>query len=220
MKNKKTILAGFLVLMILIPSINALSIKANDEKCCFLGTIYGGVGWVTGGYSGAVIPFASIEIEGVRKKLCNFIGRYMFTGLQLDRTYKVIADAPGYESDSCSVTLTQDAPCEEVYIFLRKNDEKYERTSEINTKSFIGDIIQIIIGKIRNPRIMEAGSNKLLIFFAEKVFLIGFTFSYDGAKSITQWIYSEEVKLGLRTNGPDFRGLITNNFILGRQKHF
>ena len=220
MINKKILLAGSLVILLLIPSISALSIDKNDENCCFLGTIYGGVGWVTGGYSGAVIPFASIEIEGFRQKHCNIIGGYMFIGLPLDRTYTVIADAPGYESDSVSVTLTQDDQCEEVYIYLEKNDEKDEEQTGTSPKNFIGSIIQIIIGKINNPRIERCGSNKILVFHAEKVFLMGGTPTYEGYKSITQWIYDQEVILGIKTHNPDFRGLITKNFIFGRQKYW
>ena len=83
--------------------------------------------------------------------------------------------------------------------------------------SFLRDTIFLIIGKISNPCIDETGSNKLLIFTAEEVLVIGLSYSYDGASSITQWIYQETVTLGWETNGPDFRGIITSSKIIGRQ---
>jgi len=218
-KRKLIFICLTLVMILIMPSITAFSMNSNSNDCCFLGTIKGGVAWQTGGYSGAVIPFASIEIEGVRKKYCSIIGTYLFTGLQFDRTYKIIADAHGYESDSTTVILTEDGPIEEVYFYLKKNDEEDVKTFDITTKNFVGDNIFIIFGTISNPRVVEAGSNQLLVFFAEKVFVIGFTYGYFGPTSITQFIFSEEVKLGWKTSGPDFRGSVTDNFILGRQTY-
>ena len=87
----------------------------------------------------------------------------------------------------------------------------------ITDTSFLRDTIFLIIGKISNPCIDETGSNKLLIFTAEEVLVIGLSYSYDGASSITQWIYQETVTLGWETNGPDFRGIITGSKIIGRQ---
>lgn len=218
-KRKLTFICLTLIMILIIPSITSFSINSNNNDCCSLGSICGGVGWQTGGLSGAVIPFTSIEIEGVRKKHCSVIGTFLFTGLPLDRTYTLIADANGYERDSTTVILTEDDPHEEVYFYLKKDDKEDAGVSNTNTKNFVGDTIFLICGTISNPRIEEAGSNQLLVFFAEKVFVIGFTYGYFGPTSITQCISSEEIKLGWKTSGPDFEGSLTDNFILGRQKN-
>jgi hypothetical protein len=47
---------------------------------------------------------------------------------------------------------------------------------------------------------------------------LGFYASYDGHYDVTQWIYNEEVKLSWKTSGPDFRGIITKDFIFGIQR--
>jgi hypothetical protein len=75
----------------------------------------------------------------------------------------------------------------------------------------------LIYGRISNPIIKEYKQYKWLWIHAECVHVIGFGVSYDGLYSITQWIYDEDVKLSLEADGPTFRGLVTNNFILGRQ---
>ena len=75
-----------------------------------------------------------------------------------------------------------------------------------------------IYGKISNPRIIEYNRHTGLHFYAEKVHVIGFGVSYDGLYTITQWIYNEEVQVNWKGEGPDFRGLVTNNFIIGSQR--
>ena len=76
-----------------------------------------------------------------------------------------------------------------------------------------------IYGKISTPRIQEQGSSKYLVFNAEKVRIVGVSYGYKGPVSITQWIYSEVVKISWITSGPNFRGLVTKNIILGTQRY-
>jgi len=117
----------FLMLLLIsfFPLINAVNTidVTNKEDCCIGGRIFGGVCWVTGGLSGAVIPFASVKIVDVKEKHCNLIGLFDFRGLKLNRTYEVVADAHGYDNYSMFVTLTDENPVEEIYFYLEKNDE-------------------------------------------------------------------------------------------------
>ena len=130
MKNKLIVLSLFVLFIITFPSINAITVKKtkdeNEKSRCF-GTIYGNVFGETGGYP-AFIPFARIEIEGLRRKHCDLFGGFVFTGLSLDRMYKVTADANGYEEDTKTVTLTKDEPCKDImFVLLKDPDEKIKK---------------------------------------------------------------------------------------------
>ena len=117
------------------------------EKTSCVGTVTGQVVWVTGGYSGAVIPFASVKLDTGRTKLCNAIGWYMFTGLEFDRTYELTADASGYDSQILSVTLTEENPHQELYFYLEKNDDDTVKTKvKINNEK--GKIYGTVFGEI------------------------------------------------------------------------
>jgi hypothetical protein len=97
-----------------------------------------------------------------------------------------------------------------------ENDIEIEKNQTI--KNF-DRCIFFIYGEISNPRIEEQGSRKYLYFDAKKVHIIGVSYGYDGPVSITQWIYSEVVKISWKTSGPNFRGLVTNNYLLGTQRY-
>jgi hypothetical protein len=83
---------------------------------------------------------------------------------------------------------------------------------------FVGCVLYII-GRISNPRIVNQGQNKWLVFHAKIARVIGFKFGYDEPESITQWIFSKNVTLSLKTDGPMFRGIVTDNFIIGSQRY-
>jgi hypothetical protein len=126
MKKITAIICFYAIFLLVLPSANAIilekkiEIKDSKEQTCCFGTIYGYVAAETGGYP-SFIPFAKIEIEGVRKKICGIFGSYRFIGLPLERTYDVTADANRYRSKTFSITLTNDDPCKEL-IFVLKED--------------------------------------------------------------------------------------------------
>jgi hypothetical protein len=129
MKKITVIISLFAILMLVLPIANAINLEKHQEKndnieqiCCF-GTIYGYVAAETGGYP-SIIPFAKIEIEGVRKKICSILGSYIFLGLPLDRTYNLTAHAKGYRSHTFSITLTKVEPCKEQNFVLKEDPDE------------------------------------------------------------------------------------------------
>jgi len=77
----------------------------------------------------------------------------------------------------------------------------------------------IIYGRINKSWIEHQGTSIWLWIHAEAVHVIGSGWSYDGAYSVTQWIYSEDVKLSWQvSHGPEFRGIVTDDLIIGMQK--
>lgn len=69
-----------------------------------LGFIYGRIGiYVWSGWA----PLYGVEIDaGIRKKICG--GHYMLCFLPLDRTYTITASNEGWETETKSVTLTEE----------------------------------------------------------------------------------------------------------------
>ena len=98
-----------------------------------------------------------------------------------------------------------------------KDFQQYDEYENQKSKSLYGCYF-LICGRICNPRIEEKGKYKWLWIHAEAVYVNGFGVSYDGMYGITQWIYSDDVKLTWEGHDPKFRGLITNNFIFGIQR--
>jgi len=131
MVNKKLIIVSLTIIILLIQSANAFTIKTNNneknETLQQTGCIYGKVGKERSGYIPRPnIPFASVD-AGIKKVRCNIKGDYWILELPLDQTYSVTASAYHYFPQTKIVTLTETWPSRCVNFYLEKDYDSIEK---------------------------------------------------------------------------------------------
>ena len=132
MIDKKLILVSLSLVIMIIPSISAFSIKTNNnennEALQKTGSIYGNIEVCrTGPIPHPEIPFALVDV-GIKKVRCNIKRDYMIQGLPIDQTYTVTASAYRYFPANKTVTLTEEWPSRCVNICLKKDYDGIEKT--------------------------------------------------------------------------------------------
>jgi len=143
MSNKKLILVSLTVIIMIIPSISAFSIKTNNseknEALQQTGSVYGIVSYChRPGYT--IVPFASVWI-GSKRDICDAQGHFSINGLELEQEYTFYYTAIGFKTKSIDFYLSSLEPHKKLWpgfteddIIKSKNTEKTERLGYIYGK--------------------------------------------------------------------------------------
>jgi hypothetical protein len=125
MINKKQIFANLInIIMIVIPSINAFSIKAltneNNEEPQKTGSVYGCVSYShRSGYTAG--PFARVWI-GLKWDISDFQGAFNISGLPVERHYTMYYTAIGFVTKSLEFYLSSKFPHKKVWPGFTEDD--------------------------------------------------------------------------------------------------
>ncbi len=107
MANKKLIIVSLTVIILLIPSMNAITIKTNKNDYSDIlqqnGSTYGCVSYShRPGY--ATVPFARVR-NGLKIDICYIQGSFNISGLAVDRHYTMYYSAIGFITKSLKVYI-------------------------------------------------------------------------------------------------------------------
>jgi hypothetical protein len=158
MSNKKLIIVSLTVIILLIPSINATTIKTNNkdknEILQKTGSVYGTVSYShRPGYT--IVPFALVWI-GSKRDICDAQGHFNISGLEVEREYTFKYTAIGFKIKSIEFYLQSKFPHKKLWpgfteddlIIKSKNTEKTQRLGYI-----YGNVEVCRTGYIPHPEI-------------------------------------------------------------------
>jgi len=171
MTNKKlTFTCLTLIIILIIPSINAISIKTdNNEKNETLqqtGSVYGIVSYShRPGYT--IVPFARVWI-GSKRDICDAQGHFNISGLELEREYTFKYTAIGFKTKSIEFYLQSKFPHKKLWPGFTEDDLiiKSKNTEKTECLGYIyGNVEVCRTGYIPHPEIpfatVDAGIKKV-----------------------------------------------------------
>ena len=136
MTNKKLVFICLtLIIILIIPNINAFSIETSinkkNEALKQTGSVYGNVAYGhRPGYT--AVPFAIVWI-GLKRDVCNIQGAFIIRGLEIEKEYTFYYTAIGFKTKSIDFYLSSFEPHKQLWPCFTEDDIiKSKNTESLN----------------------------------------------------------------------------------------